>query len=80
MDIATISWIASAGVAAVAVVSAAGLSGFRSWCALKRFEVERRPASTGTGSALPATAQRIDIADLRERIRKLEAIAAGVDL
>jgi hypothetical protein len=28
---------------------------------------------------LPAIGQRIDLADLKERIRKLEAIAAGVD-
>ena len=28
---------------------------------------------------LPAVGQRIDLADLKERIRKLEAIAAGVD-
>jgi hypothetical protein len=32
------------------------------------------PAST------PAITSRIELADLRERLRKLEAIAAGVDL
>ena len=31
-------------------------------------------------SNLLAIGQRIDLADLKERIRKLEAIAAGVDL
>ena len=30
--------------------------------------------------ALPGTAARIEVADLKERIRKLEAIAAGVEL
>ena len=34
----------------------------------------------GAEHDLPAIGQRIDLADLKERIRKLEAIAAGVDL
>jgi hypothetical protein len=29
---------------------------------------------------LPPAAGRIEMADLRERVRKLEAIAAGIDL
>ena len=29
---------------------------------------------------LPPTGNRIEMADLRERVRKLEAIAAGIDL
>lgn len=74
MDLAGTAWFASAAVASIAVLSGAGLSAFRTWCALKRFEVERQPAGPATA------AQRIDIADLRERIRRLEAIATGVDL
>jgi hypothetical protein len=31
-------------------------------------------------AAPPSAAARIEVADLKERIRKLEAIAAGVDL
>ena len=34
----------------------------------------------GDSGDLLAIGQRIDLADLKERIRKLEAIAAGVDL
>ncbi len=34
----------------------------------------------GSPTLLIATAARIELADLKERIRKLEAIAAGVDL
>lgn len=30
--------------------------------------------------AAPSAAARIEVADLRERVKKLEAIAAGVDL
>ena len=32
------------------------------------------------GPSLPNASARIEIADLKERIRKLEAIASGVDL
>ena len=35
-----------------------------------------------SGDSVPtlSAATRIDVADLKERIRKLEAIAAGIDL
>ncbi len=59
----------------------AGLSGWRGWLALKAQELAIHgqppaPALPGSGSATA----RIEIADLKERIRKLEAIAAGVEL
>lgn len=50
----------------------AALRGWDGWLALKRLEIER----SDTGDA----ARLIDLADMRERLRKLEAIAAGVDL
>jgi len=37
-------------------------------------------AQTGGDRGLPPATGRIEIADLRERVRKLEAIAAGIDL
>lgn len=46
------------------------------WLKLKTRELDARANSDD----LPAIGQRIDLADLKERIRKLEAIAAGVDL
>ena len=33
-----------------------------------------------TDAMIPPTGGRIEIADLKERVRKLEAIAAGIDL
>lgn len=65
-------------LAGTAMLTAAGLAGWRGWLQLKRTELDRlagasEPVPTGTGA-------RIEIADLRERVRKLEAIAAGVDL
>ncbi len=61
-------------VAGVTVLALIGLRAFRAWLELKTLELGQRPA------AAPSTAQRIDVADLKERIRKLEAIAAGVDI
>ena len=39
----------------------------------------RMSCQTGDHSLPPATG-RIELADLKERVRKLEAIAAGIDL
>jgi len=71
-----------AGLVAVAMVTAAGLAGWRGWLALKRQELGARFGGDRDDSPAPApsAASRIEIADLKERIRKLEAIAAGVDL
>ena len=71
------------GLAGLAMVTAAGLSGWRGWLALKRQELAEHRASASASQvepAMPSAASRIEIADLTERIRKLEAIAAGVDL
>jgi hypothetical protein len=69
------------GLAGLAMVTAAGLSGWRGWLALKRQELaEHRASASQPEPAMPSAASRIEIADLKERIRKLEAIAAGVDL
>lgn len=76
------------GLIGLAMLTGAGLAGFRSWIALKRQEIGTRTAAAGVGeqhdtvlpAGQPTAASRIEIADLKERIRKLEAIAAGVDL
>lgn len=78
MDIASL-YITVAGTAliATAMVSFAGLRGFTGWLDLKRAELE---LMRGGAVASPSAANRIEVADLKERLRKLEAIAAGVDL
>lgn len=81
-DISLYMTVAASGLMGLAMVTAAGLSGWRGWLQLKHEELGERAAgnapapTSGTGSA----ASRIEMADLKERIRKLEAIAAGVDL
>lgn len=69
--------VATATLAGVAMITTAGLSGWRGWLALKQSQLDQ-----AHGPAAPAATAgaRIEIADLKERIKKLEAIAAGVDL
>jgi hypothetical protein len=71
---------ATASLIAIIVIAATLLRGWQDWLALKRQELERgghRPA-TEEGSSIGTA--RIELADLKERIRKLEAIASGVEL
>lgn len=76
--------IAATALLAVAIVAAALLRGWQGWLALKSRELDaRRPepeAGPAPGPGPGPGMARIEIADLKERIRKLEAIAAGVDL
>jgi hypothetical protein len=62
---------------AISLIAVVGLKGFTGWLDLKRAELD---ALRGTEFAPPSATNRIEIADLKERLRKLEAIAAGVDL
>jgi len=62
----------------LAIVSAAALRGWNGWLQLKTHELEQRRSELEGGA--PSGMARIEVADLKERIRKLEAIAAGVDL
>ena len=60
----------------LALASWAALKGWQGWLELKRFEL----AHEAGDRTLPPAGNRIELADLRERVRKLEAIAAGIDL
>jgi len=71
--------IAATSLIGLCVVVAALLRAWAGWLALKRRELEH-PCDNPTERGSPAGAARIEIADLKERIRKLEAIANGVDL
>lgn len=67
--------MAGFGLLAIGITALAMLKGWHGWLALKRLELagdEQHPPR-------PAM-ERIELADLKERIRKLEAIAACVDL
>jgi hypothetical protein len=68
---------AAAIVAGIALAAWTGLRAWRGWLELKRLEMERgpRPDPLPAGAAMG----RIELADLKARVRKLEAIADGAD-
>lgn len=63
-------------LAALGIVALTTLTAWQGWLQLKLRELDRRRSEpeAGMGSG------RIELADVKERLRKLEAIAAGVDL
>lgn len=71
--------IAMASLAGLGMLTYAALTGWRGWLTLKHQELTVQ-GDMHAGPAVPNASARIEIADLKERIRKLEAIAAGVDL
>lgn len=68
--------LASFGLLALSIALFAALRGWQGWLELRKLELagpaKREPRS-------PA-ADLIELADLRERVRKLESIAACIDL
>ena len=68
--------IAASIMLAIGIAAYASLKGWQGWLDLKRMEL----VSGRSDAMLPPTGGRIEIADLKERVRKLEAIAAGIDL
>lgn len=70
--------VAGSALAGIAIVAAATLKGWHGWLELKRLELAGRQAGGGEGRG--PMADLIEMADLKERIRKLESIAACVDL
>jgi hypothetical protein len=74
-DPATMLILASFGLVGLTLVVAAALKGWQGWLELKRLELTGVQQS---GRAV-GPAERIEMADLKERIRKLESIAACID-
>lgn len=70
--------IGSFMLASIGLVALVSLRGWREWIELKRAELEA--AQQGREVTTPSTVSRIEVADLKERVKKLEAIAAGIDL
>ena len=70
---------AGAALAGIGMICWAALRAWRGWLDFKRYEVSaERELARGGGE--PTTGARIEMADIKERLRKLEAIATGVDL
>jgi hypothetical protein len=69
---------AATSLLSIAMLCLVGLKGFTAWIGLKQAELQ--VIGGGAAAIPPSATSRIEVADLKERIRKLEAIAAGVDL
>ena len=76
MDPISIGVISASIIGGLVAASVAGLKAWNGWLELKRLELTHDAADR----SLPPATGRIEMADLRERVRKLEAIAAGIDL
>lgn len=76
MDPITIAVLAATILVGMGAASWAGLRAWNGWLELKKMELTQ---ALGDRS-LPPASGRIEMADLRERVRKLEAIAAGIEL
>lgn len=70
-DPALLIAVATGATFGLSILSAALLRGWQGWLDLKRMELQQ-----GAGDAAPRRA-RNEVGDLRERVRKLEAIASG---
>lgn len=68
--------LAGSGLTGLGIATFAALKGWQGWLDLKRLELAGHRDSETRSPAM----ERIELADLRERVRKLEAIASCVDL
>ena len=75
IDTVSVVTISAAGLIGLAMLVAGGLKGWHGW-----LELQRQRLAPERGLGVAPTGARIELADLRERIRKLEAIAAGIDV
>ena len=75
--------VAATSLLALVILTGAALVGWQGWLTLKARELDLLREGRARPEMLngsPEGMARIEIADLKERIRKLEAIASGVDL
>lgn len=76
MEPLSVALIGASILLAMGLAAVAGLKGWQAWLDYKRLELASQTGDHG----LPPATGRIELADLKERVRKLEAIAAGIDL
>jgi len=70
---------AATALGVTAMLCIAGSRAWKGWLELKRLEIAARAAPPDE-AAEDGIGLRIELADVRERLKKLEAIASGVEL
>ena len=75
-DPASLVALSASGLIAIALASGAALRGWSGWLELRRLELSARRG----GFPRPGSGARIELADLRARVKRLEAIANGAEL
>jgi hypothetical protein len=75
-DTLTMITLATSGLAGLSIATFAGLRGWQGWLEVKRLEL----AGTVRSERRSPAGDLIEMADLRERVRKLESIASCIDL
>jgi hypothetical protein len=76
-------FFAAAAVLVVAMLCAAALVAWRGWLQFKRLELQQRRQPGQSDLELEDvqdTGALIELASMKERLRRLEAIASGVEL
>ena len=74
-DAGTLVALLAAAVVGLAMLSLALLKGWDGWLELRRMELNQK---NGGDPPSPAAA-RLELADLKDRVRRLEAIANGAE-
>jgi hypothetical protein len=80
MDPFSIALAGALGLAALSLSAHFLLKGWQGWLDLKKMELANGFAPRSDEPVASPAGGRIELADLKERVRKLEAIAAGIDL
>ena len=70
---------AATALGITAMLCLAATRAWRGWLELRRLEIAGR-GTRGSEAAEDGIGVRIELADVRERLKKLEAIASGVEL
>ena len=79
MDLTAIALTGALALAGLLVAAIFASKAWLAWLEVRKLELARGGPTSDEPTA-PVSGNRIELADLRERVRKLEAIAAGIDL
>lgn len=72
--------MSASSIVALAMLGLVWAWSWKGWLEFKRQQLGSAPHAGDDLMPTPQVGSRIELADLRERVKKLEAIAAGVDM